>query len=182
MVFGLVRLSRLYIILFLALSLVPATVRSQDKPQEPSLKLDALISEALANNPEILAAKRKWEVYKEKVPQARALPDPIAGFGIVNIPTTMSFRQEDMTMKQVSISQKFPFYGKRGLMGVIADKEAEAVFSEAQGKVNRVIRDVKSAYYDLSHVYRTTEVTERNKGSGSGRFVGAARIAPSQTK
>jgi hypothetical protein len=37
------------------------------------LKLDQLVDEALKNNPEILAAKKKWEVYREKVPQAFAL-------------------------------------------------------------------------------------------------------------
>jgi outer membrane protein TolC len=48
-------------------------------------------------------------------------------------------------------------------MGEMAGKEAEAVFNEIQEKVNRIIKDVKTAYYELSHVYRTTEVTQRNK-------------------
>ena len=54
-------------------------------------------------------------------------------------------------------------------MGEMAGKEAEAVFNEIQEKVNRIIKDVKTAYYELSHVYRTTEVTQRNKRD-SGRF------------
>jgi cobalt-zinc-cadmium efflux system outer membrane protein len=129
----------------------------------PVLNLDQLIEEAGLNNPEILAAKMKWEVFKEKVPQARALPDPMLGFGIVSLPTNFSFREEDMTMKEISVSQMFPFYGKRKLMGEMAEKEAESVYNEIQERVNRVVRDVKTAYYDLSHVYRTTEVVEENK-------------------
>ena len=66
-------------------------------------------------------------------------------------------------MKEFSISQMFPFYGKRKLMGETAEKEAEAVFNEIQEKANRIVRDVKAAYYDLSHNYRATEVTQRNK-------------------
>ena len=85
------------------------------------------------------------------------------GFGIVNLPTNFSFKDEDMTMKEFSISQKFPFPGKRPLMKEMADKEAEAVSAEIQGKVHQIIKDVKTAYYELSHVYRTTEVTQRNK-------------------
>jgi outer membrane protein TolC len=136
---------------------------SSAQSEHPRLNVDQLVDEALQNNPEIQAAKQKWEVFKEKVPQARALPDPMFGFGIISLPTNFSFKDEDMTMKEISISQMFPFYGKRRLMGEMAGKEAEAVFNEIQEKGNRIIRDVKAAYYDLSHNYRTTEVTQRNK-------------------
>ena len=130
---------------------------------KPRSNVDQLVEDALQNNPEILAVKQKWEVFKEKIPQARALPDPMLGLGIISLPTHFSFRDEDMTMKEISISQMFPFFGKRRLMGEMAGKEAEAVFNEIQEKTNRIMRDVKAAYYDLSHIYRTTEVTQRNK-------------------
>jgi outer membrane protein, heavy metal efflux system len=136
---------------------------SQAQSEKTFLNVDQLVEEALQNNPEILAAKKKWEVYKERVPQAYALEDPMFGFGIVNLPTNFSFKDEDMTMKEFSISQKFPFPGKRPLMREMAEKEAEAVSTEIQGKIHQIVREVKTAYYDLSHVYRTTEVTQRNK-------------------
>jgi cobalt-zinc-cadmium efflux system outer membrane protein len=132
-------------------------------PEMPRLNVEELVKEAMQNNPEILAAQKKWEVFKAKVPQASALEDPMLGFGIVNLPTNFSFRDEDMTMKEISISQKFPFPGKRPLMKEMAEKEAEAVSAEISGKVHQVIRDIKAAYYELSHVYRTSEVTQRNK-------------------
>jgi len=136
---------------------------SQAQSEKNFFNADQLTDEAIQNNPEILAAKKRWEVFKEKVPQAYALEDPMFGFGITNLPTNFSFRQEDMTMKEFSISQRFPFFGKRELMRDMAEKEAEAVFNEIQEKINRIIRDVKASYYDLSHVYRNTEVTQRNK-------------------
>ncbi|HXX34824.1 MAG TPA: TolC family protein [Thermodesulfobacteriota bacterium] len=164
--------SILFSCLILMLTLFPSFAQSE----RTRLDVDQLVDEALQNNPEILAAKKKWEVYKEKIPQARALEDPMFGFGIINLPTSFSFHQEDMTMKEFSISQKFPFYGKRRLMGEMAGKEAEAVFNEIQEKANRIIRDVKNTYYDLSHVYRTTEVTQRNKEI----MEGFAKIAESK--
>lgn len=145
------------------LTLVLAALPSPAQEENGILDLDQLIEEAVQHNPEILAAKKKWEVFRERVPQARALPDPMFGFGIISLPTNFSFRNEDMTMKEISISQMFPLYGKRKLMGEMAEKEAEAVFNEIQERVNRIIKDVKSVYYDLSHVYRTTQVTQRNK-------------------
>ena len=133
------------------------------QPDKPLMNVEQLIEEAVQNNPEILAQKKRWELFKEKIPQASAFEDPMFGFGIISLPTNFSFKDEDMTMKEFSLSQKFPFYGKRRLMGEMAGKEAEAVFNEIQEKVNRIIKDVKTAYYELSHVYRTTEVTQRNK-------------------
>jgi outer membrane protein TolC len=121
------------------------------------------MEEAIQNNPEILAARKRWEVYREKIPQAGALEDPMFGFGITNLPTNFSFREEDMTMKEISISQRVPFFGKRGLMRDMAEREAEAVLTEVEGKILQIIRDVKNTYYDLSHNYRTTDVTQRNK-------------------
>ncbi len=136
---------------------------SSAQSEKPRLNVDRLVDEALQNNPEISAVKIKWEIYKEKIPQSYALEDPMFGFGIVNLPTNFSFKDEDMTMKEFSISQKFPFPGKRPLMKEMASKEAEAVSAEIQGKVHQIIKDVKTAYYELSHNYRTTEVTQRNK-------------------
>ena len=136
---------------------------SSAQSEKKFVNVDQLVDEALQNNPEILAAKKRWEVFKEKIPQASALEDPMFSFGIINLPTNFSFKDEDMTMKEFSISQKVPFPGKRPLMREMASKEAEAVSTEIQSKMHQIIKDVKTAYYDLSHVYRTTEVAQRNK-------------------
>jgi outer membrane protein TolC len=122
-----------------------------------------LIEEALENNPEILAAKKRGEIYREKVPQASALEDPMLEFGIINLPTNFSFRDEDMTMKEIGISQKFPFPGKRPLMREMAEKEAEAASTDIEDKTNRILKEVKTVYFEISHVYRAREVTQRNK-------------------
>jgi len=141
--------------------LMPFTPLAQ--PEKPMMKLEQLIEEAIQNNPEILAAKNRWEVYKEKVPQASALEDPMFSFGIINLPYNFNFKQDDMTMKEFGISQKFPFPGKRPLMKQMAEKEAEAVSKDVHTKVNQVTRDVAVAYYELSHIDRASEVTQRNK-------------------
>jgi outer membrane protein TolC len=149
------------VVLFCFLVFVPVISMGQSDPS--FLNLDQLIQEAEQNSPEILASKMKWEVFKEKVPQASALPDPMVGFGIISLPTNFSFREEDMTMKEISISQMVPFPGKRPLMKEMAEKEAQSVHNEIQEKLNRIVRDVKSVYFELSHVYRATEVVQRNK-------------------
>ncbi len=146
---------------FFLLILFPLSTFAQS--EKPPINLDLIIEEALQNNPEILAVKKKWEAFKEKVPQAQALPDPMLGFGIISLPTNFSFRDEDMTMKEISISQMFPLFGKRRLMGEMVEKEAEAVFNEINEKVNKIIKELKSTYFELSYNYRSIEITQRNK-------------------
>jgi len=146
---------------FSLLFLIPFSSPAQSEKRV--LNLDQLVDEALQNNPEILAANKRWEAFKEKVPQVKALEDPMLGFGIINLPTNFSFKDEDMTMKELSISQRFPFPGKRPLMKEMAEKEAEAVYTEIQEKANRIIKQVKATYYELSYNYRSTEITQRNK-------------------
>ena len=83
------------------------------------------------------------------MPQAGALEDPMLGLGIVNLPTNFSFSDEDMTMKEVSVSQKVPFPGKRGLMRGMTEKEADAAAIDIAEVADRIAREVKTAYYEL---------------------------------
>jgi len=148
---------------FSCLFLLSLPVSASGQPTKPVVNLDQLIQDALENNPEILAAKKRGEVFMEKVPQSWALEDPMLGLGVVNLPTNFSFRDEDMTMKEISISQKFPFPGKRPLMREMAEKEADAVSTDIEDKTNRITKEVKTVYFEISHVYRAKEVTQRNK-------------------
>jgi outer membrane protein TolC len=121
-------ISWLFLIIFM--TTVQSMLWAQGTRTTP-LKLNDLVEEALNKNPDILAAKSKWEVFKERPPQAGSLDDPMLGLGIVNLPTdTFSFRQEDMTMKEISLTQRLPYPGKRGLRSEMAQKEAEAALSD----------------------------------------------------
>lgn len=131
--------------------------------EEQMLRVESLVQEALEKNPKILAARGRHAALKEKIPQSGALEDPMLGFGVVNLPNNFDFNDEDMTMKEISVSQKFPFPGKRGLSEEVAAKEADAGAADADEVANQVAKEVKTAFYDLSHVYRAMEVTQRNK-------------------
>ncbi len=140
-----------------------STVWAQESRPAP-LKLEDLIEQALSKNPDVLAAQSKWEVLKERPDQAGALDDPMLGFGIINLPTdTFSFRQEDMTMKEISVIQRVPYPGKRPLRSEMAQKEAESAFSDYEEVKNRISRDMKVAYYDLFYVDKAIQVTEKNR-------------------
>jgi len=131
--------------------------------QEPLLQVDRLVQEAIAANPKIAAAREKHAALKEKISQAGALEDPMLSLGVVNLPNNFEFDEEDMTAKEIAISQKFPFPGKRGLNEEAATREADAGAAVAEDIANQVAKEVKIAFYDLSHAHRAMEVTRRNK-------------------
>jgi outer membrane protein TolC len=149
-----------HVALLAATLMLSATAAIADPPV---IELDRLVQEAVENSPKVRAARERSAALKEKIPQAGALEDPMIGFGVVNLPNDFDFNEEDMTAKEVSISQKVPFLGKRGLSEEVADREAASGAAEVEEIVNQVVKEVKTAFYDLSHVYRSAEVTRRNK-------------------
>ncbi|SCY10128.1 Outer membrane protein TolC [Nitrosospira sp. Nl5] len=126
--------------------------------------LPALIAEALKNNPEIQAAQREQEAASQRIAPAEALDDPVLEAGIINTPLASSpLNREDMTMKMIGLSQRLPFPGKRGLRKDVAAQDAQSVSHGFQETVNRVVRDIKLAYFDLGLTLEMTRLAEKNK-------------------
>jgi outer membrane protein TolC len=153
-------MKRVVSVLAVALSFTSACITSAE---EPIIHVGPLVQEAIEKNPKIIAARERHARLKERVTQAGALEDPMLGLGVVSLPNNFEFDEEDMTTKEISITQKFPFPGKRGLSEEVAAKEAGAGAHEVDDTANQVAKEVKTAYYDLSHAYRALEVTQRNK-------------------
>lgn len=127
-------------------------------------QLRELLAEAASNNPEIQLARNELEAAGQRASAADALDDPMLELGVVNAPmTSRIFRREDMTMKMLGLSQRLPFPGKRGLRREVADKDAEVAAHALQESLNRVARDVKSAYFELALVIESARLVERNR-------------------
>ena len=126
--------------------------------------LPSLIAEALENNPEIQAAYQEREAAQQRVSPAEALDDPMLEAGVINAPLASSpFNREDMTMKMIGLSQRLPFPGKRGLRKDVAAKDAEVIVQGYHETVNRVVHDLKTAYWDLGLTVEIIKLTEKNK-------------------
>lgn len=137
---------------------IPATAPQGATP------LAQLIAEALRNNPEIQAARKEREAAQQRIAPAGALDDPMLEAGVINLPTdSFRFDREDMTMKMIGLSQRFPYPGKRGLRQDVAAREAESVGYGYQETVNRVARETSVAYFDLALVIESARLTEKNK-------------------
>lgn len=130
-----------------------------------NLPLDTLVNEAKEKNPEIQAAKRRWEASKARIPQAKSLDNPTVGFEFMKI--QKGTLKLDRTMPEdriLSINQMFPFFGKLPLKGKIALVESQMAASEYKNKELEVINEVKNAYYDLFMNYKEIELNQQSLG------------------
>ncbi|MDE2322883.1 MAG: TolC family protein [candidate division NC10 bacterium] len=131
---------------------------------EETLRLQPLVQEALAANPEIRAEERKWDAARERPSQEGSLDDPMLSFEIENLPTrSFGFTQDDMTMKKLSISQALPFFGKLDLRSEVAQREANAIGLVYRDKRNEIVRRVKEVFYGLYAIDRSLEIVEKNR-------------------
>jgi len=153
-----------YAVIMLLFVAVASSGARAAPPQEGDPQLEELVAEAMRNNPELRAARNEREASRNRVSPAGALDDPMLEVGVLNAPLpSWSLNREDMTMKMLGLSQRIPFPGKRGLRQDVAAKDAEAVAYGYQETVNRVVRDVKVAYFELAFVAESAGLVEKNR-------------------
>lgn len=122
------------------------------------LNLQDLIHEAVKNNPEIQSAQAGVDVARFKIPQAGALPDPMVMAGYQNEGyNSYTFGDAPDAQWMFSVSQMFPFWGKRALKGEMATRDAESLKASSKNILLKTITRVKELYFDLLLAYKTKE-------------------------
>ena len=97
------------------------------------------------------------EALKERSAQERALPNPM--FTYRGMDEIEGSRFPNTQEKRFEFEQQFPWFGKRGLTGRIAAKDAEAVGLEYEAMVREVVAMVKETYFELYAVQRALSIT-----------------------
>ena len=130
--------------------------------EKPGLNLEELIDEALRKNPQIQAARKEWEAAREKVVGVKALPDPKLGIMFERIPKgTLSLDEAEMRM--YTFSQMFPFPGKLGLKGEVAENMAASLEWKYKAREQEIVSKVKKAYWMLFFVHKSIRINKENK-------------------
>src|SRR5664279_4801686 len=89
------------------------------------LQLADLVDEALRNNPEIQAFGSRIEGARQRIPQAKSLPDPMLMFGYQNEGfDRYTYGEMSGSQWMFGATQQFLFPGKRGLKGEMAKLDA----------------------------------------------------------
>jgi outer membrane protein TolC len=147
--------------LVLLAMLLPAISHGEGVDRE----LEALLNEALQNNPEIVAAQKRYEAARQRPSQASSLPDPMfsPGYNSNGRPWPgAGLGMEPTSQIGFMVSQEFPLPGKRKLAGDIAVKEAEAEWQQYQQVQLSVVSRLKQAYYRRAFAFAAVDVIDRN--------------------
>jgi len=140
------------------------TLSSQNRLNKlPELKndstLDDYIKYAILNNPGLEASYDKWQAALEKIPQAKALPDPMLSYTnyIEEVETRVGPQEH-----AIGISQKLPWFGKLDLNGQIAHQAAKAQKERYEAKKLKLISQVKKLYHGYSFIAQAIKITQDN--------------------
>jgi len=125
--------------------------------------LDLLVEEGLAANPDLRAAHESWRMFEKKILPARSFDDPQLTLGLNAYPVdSLKDDETPMTGKDITLTQKFPFPGKRGAKGEIAAHQAlwyKGVYEEQRLQLVKKIRDT---YFLLYALDRSIVITDAN--------------------
>jgi outer membrane protein TolC len=131
-----------------------------------TLTLSDAIAEAVAANPEIVAAQQKYAAAMSRPPQEKSLPDPMlsAGYNSSGRPWPGAGLGSEPTANiGFMVSQELPYPGKRDLRAAIAAREADAEAQEVDAARLNVTSRVKQSYYRLAYTYAVEAVLTRNR-------------------
>jgi outer membrane protein TolC len=130
------------------------------------VSLETLVAEALEQNPEIKAMRRVFDMMRARAPQAKALPEPMLGYGYTGnapLPPFDIQKGDPSSARMLSFTQEVPYPGKLALKGKMAQVEADAEWWNYEQVRLNVVAEVKDAYFDLYYVSRAIETVAKNK-------------------
>jgi outer membrane protein TolC len=128
----------------------PPPVTAPDPAAGEDPLLLSLIQEAMARNPDLGQAKALVDADRERIPQAKALPDPTLSVGIQNDGfKKIEVGQMDTSYYEVMVTQPLPWPGKRALRGEVARLGAQATEVAVSRTRLTLEADIRRAYTGL---------------------------------
>jgi outer membrane protein TolC len=133
--------------------------------------LDALVREAVARNPDVVAARARWQA-QTKVPiQMRTLPDPQVGLQHFTAGSPQPFAgyrtgnpgAQGMYYTGFGLSQDIPGPGKLRLQGEIAEKDANVAQHRYEAAQRYVAEKVRENYFELFYLVKTLALLEAQR-------------------
>lgn len=128
----------------------------------PDPVLDTLVSEALAQNPDVAASKATAEAATLRIEPVRTLPDPFLSLNYQNDGWALSLGSEEMTLLGATFAQPLPWPGKLRIAGEEAALRAEEVRAGTVGRAQLGVEArVRRAYYDTLLARALLALTEK---------------------
>jgi outer membrane protein TolC len=145
--------------IFYLFAVILTNVQAEDRTLGPR----DLIAELLQRNPEIQAARLRFEAATKRPSQVGALPEPTASYTNFGVGHPFSrLNGSAFAYQGFGVSQDFPFPGKLSLASEEAKREAEGFQQNYRSVVLELTARLKVAYYEWLNVNKTIELTRRH--------------------
>jgi outer membrane protein TolC len=145
---------------FWVLAFALASLHAEEKTFGPQ----DLVNGLMQNNPEIQAARSRFEAATKRPAQAGTLPEPTASYTNFGVGHPFSrLNDSDFAYQGFGISQELPFPGKLGLASEQAKREAESEQQNYSSVVLGVTARLKVAWYEWLSVQKAIELTRQDR-------------------
>jgi cobalt-zinc-cadmium efflux system outer membrane protein len=129
--------------------------------QRARISLREVTSIALANNPAIQQALRKWGAAKARVTQEGAWDD-LRVSGSSRVARFVDVAPNAFTDQMVLVEQIIPLTGKNLLRARVAAADAVAAFEQARREQLDVLAKTRASYFRLANAYAQLELNRKN--------------------
>ena len=133
---------RIYCCMF---AVAMAALHAEEKPFGPQDLANGLMQ----NNPEIHAARLRFEAATKRPSQVGTSPEPVASYTNFGVGHPFSrLNGSEFAYQGFGVSQEFPFPGKLALASEEAKREADSEQQKYQAVILDITSRLKVAYYE----------------------------------
>jgi outer membrane protein TolC len=156
--------TKIYIVITLAMILY-STIASYGQQNDPvdtigvNNPLDEYLKISAENNPLLKSIFNQYLAAMERLPQAKALPDPKFLFSYFVSPTETRVGPTNLGF---GISQAFPWFGQLSDQENVAAQLAKVRFELFEDERNNLFFEVRSTYYEFYVLEAAIRITEEN--------------------
>jgi outer membrane protein TolC len=126
-------------------------------PFGTNLTLQAALDYGAENNPKLQAAFNQWKGAEQNIAVQKGLPDPMLTYGYYFESVETKVGPQDQA---IGLSQKFPGFGKLGLLKSIATDQTASAGERYQREKLKLDTTITSAYAELYYLKRSIEITQ----------------------
>ena len=129
-------------------------------PAAEAFSKDDVLRMALRENQPLKAARARWEMMKQRVPQAQAWDDLMAG---ADLQRSGTLRPDKVSDVEWMVSQTLPISGKNLSRARVSIAEALSACQELRRVQLDVATRAQAAYFRLAGAYGQREINQRNQ-------------------
>lgn len=125
-----------------------------------TLTFDMVTSQVMAHNNRIASMRLMEKSAIQNIGPSGAWDDPMLMIGVQNLPTSLKFNEDEMTMKMIGLSQNIPYAGERGLNKKAARAKADAAGFDTKESEIELVTTARSIYLTLYYRQQTLKLMQ----------------------